>query len=236
MWSRQRADPALPWSEMDEPSGSESTGMGPTPSGPSFVPWAPAPGDTPPTTPYTTPSRRAGLAIRRPSRLPTVITAAVIFLVAAVVATASYVAHVADTHVSAPAVSKQPVPQVSAQGDRIEFNTTDGTGQLILVRHSWVGYGQVPPSSGSYLRIDVELICVSGSVDYDLYNFQVFDQTGRLFETVIEGAGDSMLETGTLRPGERIRGTIAFDMPRSEATLLMSDNSNQTVTALKVPD
>jgi hypothetical protein len=45
-----------------------------------------------------------------------------------------------------------------------------------------------------------------------------------------------MLETGTLRPGERIRGTIAFDMPRSEATLLMSDNSNQTVTALKVPD
>jgi len=25
-------------------------------------------------------------------------------------------------------------------------------------------------------------------------------------------------------------------MPRSEATLLMSDDSNQTVTALKVPD
>jgi hypothetical protein len=29
---------------------------------------------------------------------------------------------------------------------------------------------------------------------------------------------------------------VAFDMPRSEATLLMSDDSNQTVTALKVPD
>jgi len=45
-----------------------------------------------------------------------------------------------------------------------------------------------------------------------------------------------MLETGTLQAGERVRGTIAFDMPHSEATLLMSDDANQTVTALKVPD
>ena len=221
---------------MDEPSGSESTGMGPTPSGPSFVPWAPAPGDTPPTRPYPTPSRPTGLGFRRPSRVPTLITATVIFVVVAVVAIASYVAHFADTHVSAPVVSKQPLPQVSAQGDRIEFTTTDGSGQLILLRHSWVSYGQAPPTSGSYLRVEVELICVSGSIDYDPYNFQVFDQNGRLFETAIEGAGYSMLQSGTLRPGDRVSGTIAFDMPRSEATLLMSDSSNQTVTALKVPD
>ena len=96
--------------------------------------------------------------------------------------------------------------------------------------------GQVPPASGSYLRVEVELICTTGAVDFDPYNFQAFDQTGRLFETAIEGAADSMLETGTLHPGERVRGTIAFDMPQSEATLLMSDDSNQTVTALKVPD
>jgi hypothetical protein len=160
----------------------------------------------------------------------------VIFMVALVVGVASYVAHVADTHVSAPVVSKQPVPQVSAQGDRIEFTTSQGSGELILLRHSWVTYGQAPPTSGSYLRVEVELICDSGSVDYDPYNFQVFDETGRLFETAIEGAGDSMLETGTLHPGQRIRGTIAFDMPHSEATLLMSDDTNQTVTALKVPD
>jgi len=222
--------------EMDEPSGSESTGMGPTPSGPSFVPWAPAPGNAPPTRPYPTPLRAPGLGSGRPSRLPTLITAAVIFVVMAVVAIASYVAHVADTHVSAPVVSKQPLPQVSAQGDRIEFTTTDGSGQLILLRHSWVSYGQAPPTSGSYLRVEVELICVSGSIDYDPYNFQVFDQTGRLFETAIEGAGYSMLPSGTLHPGDHVRGTIAFDMPRSEATLLMSDSSNQTVTALKVPD
>jgi FlaG/FlaF family flagellin (archaellin) len=233
---RQRANPALPWSEMDEPSGSESTGMGPTPSGPSFVPWAPAPGDAPPIRPYATPPRPPRWSAKRASRLPNLITAGVILLVAIVVAVASFVAHFADTHVSAPVASRQPVPQFSAQGDRIQFTTTEGSGQLILLRHSWVSHGQVPPTSGSYLRVEVELTCDSGSVDYDPYNFQVFDQTGKLFETAIEGVGDSMLETGTLHAGERVRGTIAFDMPRSEATLLMSDDSNQTVTALKVPD
>jgi Domain of unknown function (DUF4352) len=233
--SRQRDDPALPWSEMDEPNGSESTGMGPTPSGPSFVPWAPDPGDTPPIVPPL-PARSGRSMVKRASRVPTVISLAVIFVVAVVVAAASLVAHFADTQVSAPVSSRKPIPQITVQGDRIEFTTNDGSGQLILLRHSWLASGQVPPTSGSYLRVEVELICTRGAVDYDPYNFQVFDQTGRLFETAIEGAGDSMLETGTLNPGERVRGTIAFDMPHSEATLLMSDDSNQTVTALKVPD
>ncbi len=159
-----------------------------------------------------------------------------ILVVAVVVAAASVVAHIADTQVRAPVSPRQPVPQITAQGDRIEFTTSEGSGQLILLRHSWVSSGQAPPTSGSYLRVEIELTCTSGSVDYDPYNFQVFDQTGRLFETAIEGAGDAMLETGTLYAGERVRGTIAFDMPHSEATLLMSDDSNQTVTALKVPD
>jgi len=219
---------------MDEPSGSESTGMGPTPSGPSFVPWAPTPGDTPPIVP---PPARSGRSMAKGvSRVPTVISVAVIFVVAVVVAAATLVAHFADTQVSAPVSSRRPIPQISAQGDRIEFTTSEGSGQLILRRHSWLASGQVPPTSGSYLRVEVELTCTRGAVDYDPYNFQVFDQTGRLFESAIEGAGDSMLETGTLSPGERVRGTIAFDMPHSEATLLMSDDSNQTVTALKVPD
>ncbi len=209
--------------------------MGPTPSGPSFVPWAPAPGATRPIGPPL-PDRSARSMARPTSRLPTVISLAVIFLVAVVVAAASLVAHFADTQVGAPVGRKQPISQITAQGDRSEFTTSEGSGQLILLRHFWLSSGQVPPTSGSYLRVEVELTCTAGAVDYDPYNFQVFDQTGRLFETAIEGAGDAMLESGTLYPGERVRGTIAFDMPHSEATLLMSDDSNQTITALKVPD
>ncbi len=51
-----------------------------------------------------------------------------------------------------------------------------------------------------------------------------------------EGTGGRVLPVGTLTPGERVRGTIAFDMPRGEVTLLMSDDSENTVTALRVPD
>ena len=52
----------------------------------------------------------------------------------------------------------------------------------------------------------------------------------------VEGTTGRVLSVGTLRAGERIRGVIAFDMPRGEVTLLMSDDADQTVTALKVPD
>ena len=114
-----------------------------------------------------------------------------IFLVAAIVAVA-ILSPIWDTQVRPPAASNQPVPQTTAQGDRIEFTTSDGSGQLVLLTHSWLSTGQVPPTSGSYLRVEVELTCTAGSVDYDPYNFQVFDQTGRLFETAIEGAGDAM--------------------------------------------
>ena len=94
----------------------------------------------------------------------------------------------------------------------------------------------MPPTTGSYLRVEVELVCTSGEVDYGPYNFQAFDRSGQLFEMAVDGTGGRVLAVGTLRAGERIRGTIAFDMPRGEVTLLMSDDSENTVTAIKVPD
>ena len=47
---------------------------------------------------------------------------------------------------------------------------------------SWVSEGPVPPLNGSYLRVEVELVCTTGEVDYDPYLFQAFDQSGQLFE------------------------------------------------------
>ncbi len=37
-------------------------------------------------------------------------------------------------------------------------------------------------------------------------------------------------------PASGCAARLAFDMPRGDATLLMSDESDQTVTALRVPD
>lgn len=209
-------------------------GMGAEPHGPSFVPWTPVERSTPGQPPRIA-YRPPAIGPRR-SRIPALVSVLVIAVVAIVVAVASLLAHRADTLIS-PSV-KPPVPPPSAPiaEDRIDFISADGTGQLVLLGRSWVTDGLVPPTSGSYLRVEVELICVTGRVDYDPYHFQAFDQTGHHFEMAVEGTEGRMLEVGTLIAGERVRGVIAFDMPRGDTTLIMSDESEQTVTALRVPD
>jgi Domain of unknown function (DUF4352) len=205
----------------------EISGMGSVPRGPSFLPWPPAEPashQSPPLGPD-----RPDLGPRR-SRWPTLVSVLAIVLVAVVVAGASLAAYWA-----AP-----PRPEARASltspPDRIDFVSNDGTGQLIMRTRSWVSDGRVPPTSGSYLRVEVELVCTSGEVDYDPYHFKAFDRSGQLFEMAVDGTAGQLLSVGTLQAGERIRGTIAFDMPRGDVTLLMSDDSENTVTALKVPD
>lgn len=217
---------------MAEPE-DDLSGMGSAPHGPSFLPSAPAP--EPPLTAIPGPSGHPGPPGPPRTLRPTVISVLAIAFVAAVVAGASLVAYWGDTHISAPARTTA-VPVYSSPPDRIDFITAKGTGQLIMRTRAWVTDGRVPPTSGSYLRVEVELVCTKGEVDYDPYLFQAFDQSGRLFEMASKGAGGRVLAVGTLTAGERTRGTLAFDMPRGEVTLLMSDDSENTVTALKVPD
>lgn len=217
---------------MAEPE-DDLSGMGSAPRGPSFLPSTSAP-DPRTTLLPATPVHPGPLGPPRSIR-PTVISVLVIAFVALVVAGASLFAYWGDTHVAAPArTSARPV--YSSPPDRIDFVTPKGTGQLIMRTRSWVTEGPVPPTSGTYLRVEVELVCTKGEVDYDPYLFQAFDRTGQLFEVAAEGAGGRVLGVGTLTARERVRGTIAFDMPRGEVTLLMSDDSENTVTALKVPD
>ena len=206
--------------------------MGSAPRGPSFLP------STPPVEPDWLPQSPSPHP-RPPepprSIRPTVISVLIIGFVALVVAGASLVAYWGDTHVDAPPrISAAPV--TTSPTDRIDFVTAKGRGQLIMRTRSWVNEGTVPPLYGSYLRLDVELVCTQGEVDYDPYLFQAFDQTGQLFEMAAQGTSGDVLEVGTLTVGEHTRGTIAFDMPHGEVTLLMSDDSENTVTALRVPD
>jgi hypothetical protein len=192
---------------MAEPD-DEFSGMGSAPRGPSFLPSSPAD-----PAPRATSGSSSHVSPPGPPRSirPTVISILVIAFVAAVVAGASLFAYWGDTHVSAPARATT-VPVYSSPPDRIDFDTADGKGQLIMRSRSWVKEGA--PVYGNYLRVEVELICLEGEVDYDPYLFQAFDQSGQLFEMAEEGTGDRPLSVGTLGPGQRMRGTIAFDMPR----------------------
>lgn len=215
---------------MAEPR-DDVSGMGSTPRGPTFLPSSHA------ANPVTDPGPSARPAPISPPRSvrPTVISLLVIALVVAVVAGASLVAYWGDTHIAAPARPTVAPPVYTSPADRIDFDSSEGSGQLIMRTRSWVSDAQVPPSSGQYLRLELELVCTEGEVDYDPYLFQAFDQSGQLFEMAVEGAGARLLSVGTLSAGEQIRGSIAFDVPRGEVTLLMSDDSDNTVTALRIP-
>lgn len=220
---------------MTEPE--ETQGMGTHSSGPSFVPWFVS---APPADPGTEAARytvdQSSAAFRPPrNRWPAVMTVLVVLIVGVVVAVSTVVALREDRRPVASRIvsprSPAPVP-----ANRMEFVTGTADGVLIVADRVWASTGVRRPVSGSYLHVEVELICRSGRFAYGPGNFSAFDAGGELFEVTDAGRWGTPLGYGILSEGESVRGTIAFDLPRGEVTLLMSDDSSQAVTALKIPD
>ena len=211
----------------------EPAGMGANPSGPEFLPAGPPPSQPPPSLVLTGTWRAEPVPHRR---WPGVLSVSLIVVVALVVLVASVVARYRDTHVAAP----PPVTVPSIRADppshgEIDFTTPEGNGRLILLSRSWQETGREQPLNGTYLLVEVKIICTAGRLGYDPYNFQAFDQTGELFDVAEAGVSRRALGVGELAEGQSTRGFLAFDIPRGEVTLLMSDGSDQSITALKIP-
>ncbi len=158
-------------------------------------------------------------------------------LVAVIVVVASVVAGREDVRRATP----RPVPPPAATatppaGDRIEFTTSTGSGVLEIVDHGWNSDGSDIDTPGSLLTVNVRISASSGLLLYGPDSFQAFDRSGDLFDPEVLADSSTALETGTLSAGQQVTGTVAFDIPRGGVTLLMSDESSRTVTALKVPD
>ena len=216
------------------PTPPPGSGMGSDPRGPGFSAAPPPASDR-----HVHPVRPApdpGQYAPRRRRLPAVLTAVVVAVVAAVAALATVAAERSDLRsMASPPALARPAASPSGPADSIDFVTPTGTGRLRVVDHAWnFGRGE-PPEFGYYLQVTVELVARSGQVDYDPYNFQAFDADGDLFEVAEAGVSGPLLGVGTLSAGERVRGRIAFDIPRGEVTLLMGDQGSTSVTALRIP-
>jgi hypothetical protein len=213
----------------------EPAGMGANPSGPEFLPARPPPAEAPLSSPAAPGAWRGETAPHR--RWPGVLSVTLIVVVGLVVLVATAVARYRDTHVAAP----PPVTMPSIRADppsrgEIEFTTQEGAGRLILLSRSWRETGRVQPLNGTYLVVEVKILCTAGRLGYDPYKFQAFDHTGELFDVADAGVSRQILGVGELFEGQSTRGFLAFDIPRGEVTLLMSDDSDQSITALKIPD
>lgn len=156
---------------------------------------------------------------------------AVIVVVGTVLATRDDVRQLTHRPAPPPVASSSPVAT-----DRIEFATSSGSGVLEILDHSWDSDGTDVHAPGTLLTVAVRITCDSGMLRYGPDSFQAFDREGDLFDPEVLPDSPTALEVGTLAAGQHIDGTVAFDIPRGGVTLLMSDESSRTVTALKVPD
>jgi hypothetical protein len=166
-----------------------------------------------------------------------VLTVLAIGVVALVVAVASVLAARQDVREATPrpvATRSSGVGPIAT--DRIEFTTSSGSGVLQIVDHGWDSDGSHVDEPGSLLTLAIELTCRSGTLSYGPEAFQAFDRGGDLFDAEVLPDSPTALDFGILSAGQQVSGTVAFDIPRGGVTLLMSDESSRTVTALKVPD
>lgn len=232
-----------------DPMSSDQHGMGPTPHGPEFAPpsapaqpqlWQPgAPGGRPPSG-----SRGPRIEPPRPpkNRLATWLTIGVIGLVSLTVVLALVWAdRQAERRLEEQSGRPDPsastpssLPSTSA--DSITFKSAEGEGRLTLVSHRWTSSGVVPPDNGQYLQVTLRIDVTDGAISYGPQYFQTFDAKGELFQTTEAGSKQPMLDEGIVAAGDSVSGNIAFDMPRGQVTLLMSNAMLRTVTALKISD
>jgi hypothetical protein len=183
---------------------------------------------------------RPGPQPPKPSRMPAIITAAVIGVVVLIVVIASIHAFRGDQQIARDNTSPTPTPSVSAPPsdgpNSISFTSSEGSGQLTLVSHDWTDAGAQAPRYGQFLRLQLKITATDGRVSYGPEFFQTFDESGNLFQTTEVGAQPPLLGEGVLHPGQSTTGDIAFDMPRGAVTLLMSNSLLESVTALRIAD
>lgn len=227
-------------------------GMGSRPQGPGFS--APAQGfgqgGVPSFRPPTHPMGRSDPANAGPpqdpnrfrprqSRTPLLITAAVLVVLVGVLVTSwVHTNRPVETPVEptpSPTAPPRPSAPPSDDAGSIPFVSSEGSGVLRLLDHEWTERGRRPPATGQYLVLEVELESTEGEISFAPEYFQLFDAEARLVDTTPDGAPAPVMTTGTLSPGETVSGHVAFDVNRSDVTLLLTNAYADSVTALRIP-
>src|SRR3954451_19328822 len=232
--------------------------LGSKPSGPDFAPpsdggspngvW---PGQQPSTGPHLGASGpgdvgRAG-ALPRPdeerlkaasSRVPAIVTAVVIALVALIVIVASTRGGDEVQREQPGSAPTTPTPSALPPdtSNSITFSSHEGSGRLTVISHRWSANASSRPAYGAFLQLELRISVTEGQVSYGPQFFQSFDSSSNLFQTSAGGARPPLLGNGTLGPGRSVTGNIAFDMPRGDGTLLMTNALLESVTALRIAD
>jgi hypothetical protein len=170
--------------------------------------------------------------------VPAIITAAVIAVVTLIVIVASVRGGDEVQREQPGSAPSTPVPSALPQdsANSITFSSHEGSGRLTVLSHRWSADASGRPAYGAFLQLELRISVTEGQVSYGPQFFQSFDSSSNLFQTSAAGARPPLLGNGTLGPGRSVTGNIAFDMPRGDVTLLMTNSLLESVTALRISD
>jgi hypothetical protein len=90
-----------------------------------------------------------------------------------------------------------------------------------------------PPKSGSYLLLDVLWETSEGETSSNPFYFTAKDKAGRKADQNL--FADNQLGSGTVVPGDKTRGFIAFDVAPGAVTVMISDPLMQEAARIQIP-
>jgi hypothetical protein len=91
----------------------------------------------------------------------------------------------------------------------------------------------VPAKNGSYLLLDVLWETESGKTSSNPFYFSAKDASGRKGD--LELFADNQLPAGTILPGDKSRGAIAFDIAPGAVTVMISSPLMQEAARIQIP-
>lgn len=137
---------------------------------------------------------------------------------------------------------QQPRPTTSADvagggiGQQVGFRSGDGEARVTATRAAWVDNGLLPPAEGSsYLVVDLSFEGVSGQVSTGPFFTMVRMADGDSAMMSIGAQLDNQLVMRTIGAGQSNAGQVAFELPRGAVSLIILDETFQSVATIDIP-
>lgn len=93
------------------------------------------------------------------------------------------------------------------------------------------------PANGRFLTINVTIDAVSGSYDYNEWDFAVQEADGTQYDVTdgnaTSGDFEPELSSGTLDTGQKIRGNVTFDVPTTSGAEITLSNAGELLGTWK---
>lgn len=124
---------------------------------------------------------------------------------------------------SSPGASAPAAPGAVGQAVAVSWGSSGKANVTVNEAKAWPGDQYVPPKNGTYVALDVTIEATAGKVSYNPLYWSARDADGHEYNFGVF-APEPTLKSGELAAGEKVRGWIAFDVPKGSALTVFLDD------------